>query len=123
VDPRKAPSECQESRKMNAKSSDLKWVLLSFLLLAIFRSDGLSQNAGSAAAGPTGSTDFVCVQRGANSRVWQQVTTVTNMLNGQTVLMTNSFTELCTGVCYQQNGQWVDSVEQINLTASGAEAT
>jgi hypothetical protein len=35
---------------------------------------------------------------------------------------TQGYTELRSGVCYQKNGQWVDSVEQIELTATGAQA-
>src|SRR5580692_5572298 len=107
---------------MNAKSSDLKWVLLSFLLLAIFRSDGLSQTVASATAGPPGSTDFVCVGRGGDSRVWQR-SVVQFRADGSAKTNTQSYTELCSGVCYLKDGQWVDSVEEIDLTATGAQAT
>jgi hypothetical protein len=67
-------------------------------------------------------SDYVCVQRGAHSRVWQRAVLQTNQSG---VVRTNqqSYTELATGLCYLQNGQYVDSVEQIDAVANGAQAT
>jgi hypothetical protein len=65
--------------------------------------------------------DYQIVGRGPNSRVWQKTDFRTNSAG---IVRTNvrSFTELHTGVCYQSNGEWADSVEQIELTATGAQA-
>jgi hypothetical protein len=67
------------------------------------------------------SSDFVCVQRGAHSRLWQKTTLTTNQ-SGDVITNISSYTELCTGLCYLQNGQYTDSVEQINIVGTGAQA-
>jgi hypothetical protein len=67
------------------------------------------------------STNYTCVQRGPYSRVWQR-TLVRSNASG--VLTTNhpSYTELATGICYLSNGVYVDSVEQVEAVAGGAQA-
>ena len=65
---------------------------------------------------------FTCVERSPNSRVWQSQTFITND-SGEVITNTASYTELCTGICYLQNGQYVDSVQQINIVGTGAQAT
>lgn len=69
------------------------------------------------------SNDYTVVARTLNSRVWQRVGFVTNKFDGQVRVVTNSFTELRTGICYETNGEMVDSVEQIDLAPDGAQAT
>ena len=66
--------------------------------------------------------DYVCVQRGPHSRVWQRGVLQTNQSG---VVRTNrqSYTELATGLCHLQDGQFIDSVEQIDAVADGAQAT
>jgi len=66
-------------------------------------------------------TEYQCVQRSPHSRVWQRAVLQTNQAN---VVRTNlhSYTELATGLCYLQNGQYVDAVEQIDIVANGAQA-
>ncbi|HEX3717986.1 MAG TPA: hypothetical protein VH595_08460 [Verrucomicrobiae bacterium] len=79
-------------------------------------------NVQTAASNLTGS-DYVCVQRGPDSRVWQRSVIRTNA-DGSASTNVESFKELHSGVCHQNEaGQWVDSVEEIDLTATGAEAT
>lgn len=68
---------------------------------------------------------YAIVSRTANSRVWQNVTCITNSFSGGIRYLTNSYTELCTGICYQTNqtnGQWLDSTEVIEPIAGGAQA-
>lgn len=65
------------------------------------------------------------LERGASHRVWQTTTPVTNALTGAILTNVAKYTELVNGVCYQdqnQNGQWVDSQDLIELTATGAAA-
>lgn len=71
--------------------------------------------------GGTLNDEYVCVQRGPHSRVWQRSIVTTNYAG---IVRTNihSYTELATGLCYIQNGQYVDSVEQIVPVADGAQA-
>jgi hypothetical protein len=72
----------------------------------------------------TGQTpDYSISARGSNTRVWQQVVTMTNAFNGSVVHRTNSFTEISPGVCHFVSGQWVDSNDQIGITPTGAQAT
>jgi len=59
-------------------------------------------------------SDYAIVQRGPHSRVWQRTTVTTNQA-GLVRTNTHSYTELCTGICYLQNGAYADSVEQINI--------
>jgi hypothetical protein len=42
--------------------------------------------------------------------------------SGEVITNLNSYAELSTGLCFLQNGQYVDSVEQINIVGTGAEA-
>ncbi|HZM02013.1 MAG TPA: hypothetical protein VFC44_03230 [Candidatus Saccharimonadales bacterium] len=79
----------------------------------------MGQTAPSAAIATTKS--YVCVQRGPHSRVWQLNETYTSP-TGMTTINRHSYTELATGLCYQKDDQWVDSVEQVNPVAGGAEA-
>lgn len=67
------------------------------------------------------SVSYTCTERGPHSRVWQSHTFITND-SGEVITNTVSYTELCTGICYLQNGQHVDSVEQINIVGTGAQA-
>jgi hypothetical protein len=63
-------------------------------------------------------TPYTIVSRDANSRVWEK-TTYEVSPSGEIVPQVHRYTELGTGLCYQQNGQWVDSQEQINLQPDG----
>lgn len=68
--------------------------------------------------------DSTCsiIQSGPNHNVWQGVTASTNA-SGQLFYRTNRYTELATGMNHLVNGQWVPSVEQIQITQTGAVAT
>ena len=61
--------------------------------------------------------------RAPDARVWQQVVSTTNVFNGSVVNRTNSFTEISPGVCHFASGHWVDSNDQIGISAAGAQAT
>jgi hypothetical protein len=94
-----------------------KRVLLAVLVGIVLESQLVSGGTQTSA-----STDYSIVQRGPNSRVWQRTILTTNQ-SGLVETNINSYTELCTGLCYLQNGQYLDSVEQINITGTGAAAT
>jgi hypothetical protein len=66
-------------------------------------------------------TPFSIIQRSANSRVWEQ-TTYELSSSGQVIPHVHHYTELASGLCYQQNGQWMDSQEQINILPDGSAA-
>jgi hypothetical protein len=107
---------------MNAKTLGLKWVLLS-VFLTVYRSDGQSPAPTSSTAA-NATSEFAVVSRSPNSRIWQKTVVETNFA-GVVRTNTRSYTELRTGVCYQNptTGAYEDSVENIELTQSGAAAT
>ena len=61
------------------------------------------------------------MQRGPHSRIWQCAVLHTNQ-SGAVTTNLHSDTELATGLCHLQNGQYVDSVEEIDAVAGGAQA-
>ena len=63
----------------------------------------------------------VVVERGPHHRVWQSVMSELGPL-GETMWSTNSYVELQTGACYQENGQWVDASDEIEIFPEGAVA-
>jgi hypothetical protein len=67
------------------------------------------------------SSDYICIQRGPHSKVWRRAVLTTNQSG---VVRTNlhSYTELATGLCYLHDGQYVDSVEQIEIVGQSAQA-
>lgn len=87
--------------------------------------------AAAQVAGPRGVTPAVkpadavkidgpqVIERGANHRKWVHVTQSAGV-NGVTVLRTNRYTEIGTGLHYQRNGEWVETSETIAIVAGGA---
>jgi hypothetical protein len=72
---------------------------------------------------PAARVPTTVIARSASSRVWARITSQTNAA-GQISFVTNkAYTELGSGLCYQQNGRWVDSVAEIAIVADGASAT
>jgi hypothetical protein len=66
-------------------------------------------------------SNYVCVQSGPNSKVWQS-TFLSTDASGNVTTNVQSYTELATGICYLSNGQYVDSVEQVDPVPGGAQA-
>ena len=71
---------------------------------------------------PPADTPYAVVERGADHKVWQRVTWTPDAF-GFFTPVTNSYTELQTSMAHLVNGQWVDSSDQIQVTATGAQAT
>lgn len=59
------------------------------------------------------------IERGMHHRLWQTVSSSIDE-NGNMNYQTNSFTELRSGICYEEDGKWYDSVEEIELHPDGA---
>jgi hypothetical protein len=96
-------------------------LLWGFLILLAATASAQVQTVSSNVATAPG---YVCVQRGPNSRVWQSATFATNS-EGDVTTNFQSYTELGTGICFSNDstgGQWVDSVEQVEAVAGGAQA-
>ena len=85
---------------------------------------GRSHATAQVQSGTNGSTpgDYVCVERGPDSKVWQRTVLQTNQSGEVTTNEQSAYTELATGLCYLQDGQYVDSVEEVDPVAGGAQA-
>jgi hypothetical protein len=92
--------------------------LLAFIYWTCCRASATTQNQSINLSTPG---DYVCAQRGPHSRIWQLAVLQTNQ-SGEVRTNLHSYTELATGLCYLQNGQYVDSAEEINVVADGAQA-
>jgi hypothetical protein len=103
---------------MNAKLVVRPFVICLLGASCLWGSSSTAQNQ----SGMSTPSDYACVQRGPHSKVWQRAVLQTNQ-SGTIKTNLHSYTELATGLCYLQNGQYIDSVEQIDAVADGAEAT
>lgn len=72
----------------------------------------------TSASGP----HYAVIQRGPGSRVWQTANAVTNALTGAVEVLTNQYTELGDGLCYETASGWADSLALIEATPTGAQA-
>jgi hypothetical protein len=72
---------------------------------------------------PGSSTDAKVSERGANHRIWQQITAVVTNELGEVTEQTSSYTELETGMHRWANGQWTEASADVELTEYGAAAT
>ncbi|HYG33797.1 MAG TPA: hypothetical protein VEC99_03375, partial [Clostridia bacterium] len=87
------------------------------------QTDPMSLDAASTATKRGGAeANYSVVERGPHHRVWARVSWEPNPLGGFTA-RTNTYTELCGGLHYQdQGGQWVEAREQIEAFPGGAVA-
>jgi len=92
------------------------WVFLAY-------SAGICQGQAAPATGITqlNSTVYTCVQRGPYSKVWQGTLLRTNV-TGMVTTNYQSYTELATGICFPSDGQYIDSLEEVDPVAGGAQA-
>jgi hypothetical protein len=87
------------------------------LTLAVFSSQG--QNVQN--ANPPPDSPYAVVEKGANYRVWEK-TKYERRPDGTVVPHIHKYTEMATGMYYQENGGWVESKELIEPSATGATA-
>jgi hypothetical protein len=97
--------------------------LFGFVAMALTPLAVNAQQAVTAASpGTAVAGNYSVVARGPNSRVWQEAVTMTNA-QGDVSTNYHSYTELGTGACYTNDaGVLVDSVEQVESVAGGAQA-
>src|SRR5665213_801050 len=93
---------------------------VSFLGLCIGLVFPLASQAQQNAAAPE-ETSYAIVERTPNSRLWERATMETNVSG---VVRTNfhSYQEIRSGLCHVENGAFVDSSDEIDLVADGAQA-
>lgn len=92
------------------KHRRLYTILLCFSTLSIYAQTSV------------GLSTYHIAQKGLHSRVWEQVSWVTDALGVQHA-RTNVYTEIATGMSHFSNGKLVDSSPTIQITAAGAQAT
>ena len=63
-------------------------------------------------------TPYTVAGKDANSSVWER-TVYEPSASGKPVPKIHRYTELATGLHYQQNGQWLDSKEKIDIQPNG----
>ena len=93
--------------------------IVGFLANATLCQAQTTANVQTQQAGVPSPTPYVIVSQDANSQVWER-TTYEKSPSGQVIPHKYHYTELATGLSYQQNGQWVDSREQINILSDGS---
>ncbi len=93
---------------------------LGFILLfgsaALLQAQNVSSQPGQAAL--PAPTPYTVVAKDANSSVWQRTVYELDP-SGNPVPKIHSYTEVATGLHYQQNGQWLDSRERITILPNG----
>jgi hypothetical protein len=104
-----------------SRNNTIAWALLAGAILMFRASVCQGQTSAAAGINQPDSSEYFCVQRGPHSRVWRKMTLTTNQ-SGVISTNLNSYTELSTGLCYLQNGEYLDSAEQINIVGTGAKA-
>jgi hypothetical protein len=99
------------------------WALFGGLTLLALYLPSQGQVVATNGPGNAGTPpSYTCVQRGPDSREWQEAVMVTNA-EGDVSTNFQSYVELATGICYTNGaGELVDSVEQVESVAGGAQA-
>ena len=106
---------------MNSITAIASRLVVGFIVVSAFRASGQGQAPPTTATNPTASTGYVCVQRNADSRIWQSAMFQTNS-EGDVTTNYMSYTEIGTGMCYLSGSNYIDTVEQVDSVPGGAEA-
>jgi hypothetical protein len=61
-------------------------------------------------------------EQAANQNVWQKIVQITDAQGNVTYQTNNAYNELATGLNHLVNGQWVESKEEIDISADGNSA-
>jgi hypothetical protein len=100
----------------------MKRFILTFAVLVSAAASLQSQTSSGSSALPSATSDYTVVARGPHNRIWQRVEWETDF-SGQLIPHVHRYTELATGLEHLAGGQWVDSTPEIDVTATGAQAT
>ncbi|MGN6642665.1 MAG: hypothetical protein ACTHKU_06660, partial [Verrucomicrobiota bacterium] len=92
------------------------------VLAAMVAAQSFGQSLSPAAVPVNKSADFSVIERGANHRVWER-TEYEITPDGEKRPHVHRYTELATGMHYKgKNGEWLESVEELELLPNGAGA-
>lgn len=107
-----------------------KWILSRFVVCALsflganaVRCQTVNTTQTTSSASPPDDSQYTIVAQDANSRVWQRVLPIGTNDQGQVKYITNSYTEISSGLNHLVNGQWVQSSDNIQVTPGGGVAT
>ena len=105
---------------MKQKMQTWFWPVLGLVLTAAMSWLTFS-TYGQTASNPAGNemSPAMVVDRGVNHRVWERLTYET-LPSGRVVTNVHRYTELMTGMHYQEKGQWLESKEAIEVYPTGA---
>jgi hypothetical protein len=83
-----------------------------------------SRSASSVNPGQTAPSDgrYVVSERGPDYRVWQKIIQTVDKQGNLTSQAKPAYIELTTGMHYQNNGQWMESKEEIQILPNGTAA-
>jgi hypothetical protein len=99
----------------------MKTIPIFGLLLICSLLQAQTFNQATVTSGPSPAS-YIIGQQGANSRVWQKVIQ-TKDARGNAVSQTNqAYVELSTGLNFWRNGEWVPSMEEIEISPGGTSA-
>ena len=110
----------QQQHGLKVLSIVITAVVLSFA--ADLRSQTNTNSGNSTDNNSVELSPYAVIERGPHHRIWQQIMVSTNE-NGGIDYRTNSFTELATGLHHLVFGQFVESDDQIQITANGGIAS
>jgi len=102
-------------------NNNLVAALLLFFSLLLCSAICQAQAPAAAATNQLDSTNYICVQAGPYSKIWQKSLLSTNT-SGDVTTNEQSYEELGTGISYLSNGQYVDAVEEVESAPGGAQA-
>jgi hypothetical protein len=104
------------------KTSCLMGLSLLFVLSSVAQQVGSSAGKGQKPKDfPQGGTAYSIVQQDADSRLWAR-TNYEKLPSGELVPKVRKYTELGTGLNYQQGNQWKESKERIEPLPTGGAA-
>jgi hypothetical protein len=106
---------------MNATFCNRRITTGLLLTLACASLEMLAAAKSSLVISASNESDYFCAQRGPHSKIWQKATVQTDA-SGNVTTNVNSYTELATGICYLTNGDYADSVEEVDSAPGGAQA-
>ena len=81
----------------------------------------LNSRTGSISPRANQDTKYQITERGGDYQIWQK-TSYETLASGKQVAHTHQYTELATGLNYQQYGQWVATKEEIDIQPDGSAA-
>lgn len=98
-------------------------LLAAFCAITLSGTAQVARQVPDPSLAPASYLPYQVVATTENSKVWQRAAWARNPVDGSTIWVTNSYTEIKTAMARQVNGIWTDCTAQFQITPNGAEAT